>query len=118
MIIRKCWLTWWLRGLGRRPYVGDGRDMGDSEGPLTGLCKPNDVQQFWGLDLPLHGLPWDPLPSSETNNTQIHSPKHDYTIFELCYQERDVGSILVDSPNSKEMYSFPGGKVRLMIQEP
>lgn len=31
--------------------------------------------------------------------------------------ERDVGSILVDLPNSKEMYSFPGGKVRLMTPE-
>ena len=55
MIIRKCWLTWWLRGLERRPFVGDGRVMGDTEGPLTGLCKPKEVQRFVGLGA------WSPL---------------------------------------------------------
>lgn len=84
MIIRKYWLTWWLRGLGKRPHIGDGGDVGDAQGSRTEFCKPKDIQQFVGLGHPLRGLLWGLFQSSEMDNPPIYSvfPRRYCTIFE------------------------------------
>ena len=50
-LLKKCWLTGWLGGLGRRPHVGEGGDLGDTHALLAGLCEPKEGQQFVGSSL-------------------------------------------------------------------
>lgn len=105
MIIRKCWLTWWLRGLVRRPYVGGVMIWVTLRALWQGSANPKGFSNLLG---------WVSLcVGSSGTYSQIHSlsPTCNYTPFELCYQKTDIDLIPVPETLRQHTPSLAGKRI-------